>query len=435
MISIETSQLHLVSKDGWQKWKLAHAFQLIGSGTTPPTSNVEYFQGVIPWVNTGDLNDKYIKSVNKCVSVKAVNDFPTLKIYPKGSIIIALYGATIGKLGILQIDACTNQACCILAQSIYLDTKFVFYWLMSERSNIIKLAHGGGQPNISQEIVKNLRILAPAIDKQKAIASFLDRKTAAIDTLIAKKQRLIQLLEEKRTALINQAVTKGLNLNVPMKDSGIPWIGEIPEHWDIKRIGYISQVVRGASPRPAGDQKYFDGDAHPWITVGEITKDQKMYLTETETFLTELGCQQSRLIPKGTLLLSNSGATLGVPKIIAISGCINDGSVALFDISKQVDKEFIYFVFTSMTNLLRDRLYQGSGQPNLNTDLVKAIRFSCPPLEEQIKIVSRLKAQIHKNYLILAKQFDQIEKLQEYRQSLITAAVTGKIDIREEVAA
>jgi restriction endonuclease S subunit len=122
---------------------------------------------------------------------------------------------------------------------------------MSERNNIIELAQGGGQPNISQEIVKNLRVFAPDIETQKLIATFLDRKTAAIDTLIAKKQRLIQLLEEKRTALINQAVTKGLNPNVPMKDSSIPWIGKIPEHWEIYHLNRVVKKFvdyRGKTP-------------------------------------------------------------------------------------------------------------------------------------------------------------------------------------------
>jgi type I restriction enzyme S subunit len=251
MNSLETVQLNLVLKEGWQRWKLSHAFNLIGSGTTPPTGSVEYFQKEIPWVNTGDLNDGYIYSVNKFVSEKAVSDFSALKVFPTDSLIIALYGATIGKLGILKIDACTNQACCILSEPNHLDTKFVFYWLMSERNNIIELAQGGGQPNISQEIVKNLRVFAPDIETQKLIATFLDRKTAAIDTLIAKKQRLIQLLEEKRTALINQAVTKGLNPNVPMKDSSIPWIGKIPEHWEIYHLNRVVKKFvdyRGKTP-------------------------------------------------------------------------------------------------------------------------------------------------------------------------------------------
>lgn len=114
---------------------------------------MEYYQGNIPWVNTGDLNDGYICNISKFASEKAIKEFSSLKIYPKGSLIIALYGATIGKLGIIEIDACTNQACCVLAESSHLNIKFVFYWLMFQRSNIIELARGGGQPNISQEIV------------------------------------------------------------------------------------------------------------------------------------------------------------------------------------------------------------------------------------------------------------------------------------------
>ncbi len=125
----------------------------------------------------------------------------------------------------------------------------------------------------------------PPLEEQIKIAAFLRRETAKLDALIAKKQRLIELLQEKRTALISHAVTKGLNPGVPTRDSGESWIGMIPAHWPVKRFGWISQVVRGASPRPAGEPTLFNGDFIPWITVAEVTKDHSMHLTGTETML------------------------------------------------------------------------------------------------------------------------------------------------------
>jgi len=209
------------------------------------------------------------------------------------------------------MHATTNQACCVMGDSNVLDTKFVFYWLQFSRDVIISLySTGGGQPNINQESVTFLRIPAPIAEEQTQIAHFLDHETARIDALIAEQQRLIELLKEKRQAVISHAVTKGLDPTVPMKDSGVEWLGEVPEHWDIKKFGHISIVVRGSSPRPAGDPELFNGDYSPWVTVVEITKDDEIYLSETETYLTVKGSALSRVFAQGTLLLSNSGATV-----------------------------------------------------------------------------------------------------------------------------
>lgn len=270
----------------------------------------------------------------------------------------------------------------------------------------------------------------PPPNEQRVIAGFLDRETGKIDMLVDKKRELIEKLKEKRTALISRTVTRGLNPNVKLKSSGIEWLGDIPQDWDVKKFGYISAVVRGASPRPAGDQRYFDGDFIPWITVGEVTKDEQMFLNETETMLTEDGAALSRTICSGTLILTNSGATLGVPKILAITGCANDGIVAFERLTKAANKFFLYYYLWSLTENLRDRIKQGSGQPNLNTEIVKAMGVPFPPLPEQTAIAKYLDRETAKIDKMMEKVGAAIEKFQEYRTALITAAVTGKIDVR-----
>lgn len=139
------------SRVGWTTWKLGHAFRLIGSGTTPPTDRAEYFDGSIPWVTTAELRETVIESTLRTITQRAVRDFPTLRIYPPGTLLVAMYGATIGRLGILGTSAATNQACCAFAQARSLDPKFLFYWLAAFKAQILELATGGGQPNINQE--------------------------------------------------------------------------------------------------------------------------------------------------------------------------------------------------------------------------------------------------------------------------------------------
>ena len=168
--------------------------------------------------------------------------------------------------------------------------------------------------------------------------------------------------------------------------------------------------------------------------MGEVTKDGEMHLTRTETMLTEEGSECSRIIPKGTLVITNSGATLGVPKILSIKGCANDGIVAFLELKRNVSKEFLYYYLTSLTNNLRDRIKQGSGQPNLNTEIIKALPVPLPDEDEQKAIVVFLKFEVARLDKLSSTVELAIERLQEYRAALINAAVTGKIDVRKAIS-
>lgn len=193
---------------GWGVWKLTHAFEKIGSGTTPRTDNREYYEdGAHPWVNTGDLNDGDLTDCEKKITDLALSDHTTLRIYPAGSVVIAMYGATIGKLAILQFPASVNQACCVFSGKLTIEYKFLFFWLLAYRPQIISLASGGGQPNVNQDILRGLRVACPTLAEQETIIEFLEAETSKFDTLTAEAQRAIDLLQERRTALISAAVT------------------------------------------------------------------------------------------------------------------------------------------------------------------------------------------------------------------------------------
>lgn len=160
-----------------------------------------------------------------------------------------------------------------------------------------------------------------------------------------------------------------------------------PPGWTLTRIGQVCEVVRGASPRPAGAPRYFDGDYLPWITVAEVTSAYGMHLDKTKSFLTEEGAKFTRTIPPDTLILTNSGATLGVPKITKIKAGANDGIAVLLN-PKGVTNEYLYFVLESRTDYFRNHLAPGNGQPNLNTDLIKEESLLLPPVSEQSRITN-----------------------------------------------
>ena len=359
--------------------------------------------------------------------------FNTYQIVNDGDIILRLTDLQNDKrslrVGLATQKGIITSAYLKLSALKEIDPKFAYRLLHSYDTTKVFYGMGGGlRQSMKFEDFRRLPILLPPKNDQVLIANFLDHETAQIDTLIAKQEKLIELLKEKRQAVISHAVTKGLNPDVAMKDSGVEWLGQVPEHWTVSKFGYLSQVVRGGSPRPAGDPTLFNGDYSPWVTVAEITKDNELYLTETETFLTKKGSEQCRVFKTGTLLLSNSGATLGVPKILSIDANANDGVVGFEELS--LNTEYAYFYLSTLTNDLRERVKQGSGQPNLNTDIVKAIAVTVPPIEEVTEIVSYIKK--------LIKQFSNLENtaqsaiqlMQERRTALISSAVTGKIDVR-----
>jgi len=287
--------------------------------------------------------------------------------------------------------------------------------------------------------IDNAFFPVPPLDEQEAINTCLNCETTKIDALIEKKERLIELLKEKRTALITHAVTKGLpaaaaaqaglDQNAPMKDSGVAWLGNIPEHWKVIKIRRLCLVKRGASPRPIEDPIYFDDDGeYSWVRIADVTASEK-YLMKTQQKLSELGKSKSVPLEPGEIFLSIA-ATVGKPIITKIKCCIHDGFVYFDGLKENI--EFLYYVFSC------GEAYKGLGklgtQLNLNTDTIGDIYIPLPRKKEQEKIVEYLDNKNAKINRLIAKIHKAIDGLKEYRTALISAAVTGKIDVREEAA-
>jgi type I restriction enzyme S subunit len=296
-------------------------------------------------------------------------------------------------------------------------------------------ANGLTRVGLGQYALDNIELPFPPVEEQAAIAAFLDREAAKIDALIAEQEKLIALLTEKRQATIAHAVTRGLNPNAPMKDSGVAWLSEVPAHWAVKKLRYVANVVRGASPRPAGDPRFFASDNEsgvncPWVTVAEVTKNENVFLTEVLEYLTPAGVDTSQSFKSGTLIFTNSGATLGVPKILTIDCCANDGILAFRHLSDNVAICYLYYFLLTTTERLRTEMKQGGGQPNLNTGIVKEISLALPPIAEQLEVVEFLESEILKLDSLRTQAERAIALLQERRSALIAAAVTGQFDVR-----
>lgn len=157
----------------WDVKKNTHLFNKIGSGTTPTSSDLSYYDsGDINWLQTGDLNNDYIVATSRKINQKAMSKFSSLKLYDENSLVIAMYGATIGKVGLLKIKSTTNQACCVLGNSDKVFMKYIFYVMQFAKNHLISNSYGGGQPNINQDMIKNLRIPYPNLQEQEKIANY-----------------------------------------------------------------------------------------------------------------------------------------------------------------------------------------------------------------------------------------------------------------------
>ena len=198
----------------WETRKISTNFEIIGSGTTPEAGKDDYYDdGKYYFVNTGDLKDCEIFGCDKKITEEAFNKFTSLKLFPVNTLLIAMYGATIGKVGILKTEATTNQACCALANSYRFDINYMFYFFIGIREDIIRLSYGGGQPNISQDTIKQLRIPCPPKKEQLDIVKYLQQRTTALDNLLKNIDVQIEKLQELRKIKIYEAVTGKIKVN------------------------------------------------------------------------------------------------------------------------------------------------------------------------------------------------------------------------------
>jgi type I restriction enzyme S subunit len=272
----------------------------------------------------------------------------------------------------------------------------------------------------------------PPEPEQCAIATFLNRETARIDALLAKKERLIELLQEKCAALITRAVTKGLDPNVPMKDSGIEWLGKVPAHWEAERIKWAARMVSGHTPDKKVES-YWQGGDIPWVSLADTGQLREVdYIASTEVMTTSDGIAHSsaHVLPAGTVVFSRD-ATIGLCAITRAGMAVSQHFIGWI-CGSRLRPEYLLFVLRSMTQEL-ERLTMGATVLTIGMPDVKSLAIPIPPLLEQDEIVPHVLHRRAQLDSLVAKIRHAIDRLKELRTALISAAVTGKIDVREEV--
>lgn len=400
-----------------------------GSGTTPKSSNEKYYDnGIYPWLITGDVQNNVITSNDIFITDLAVSEVTNLKLFSPKTVLLAMYGGgTIGNVGLMTYPAYINQACCALIPSKNIAEKYLFYYLLNKQKRIISTGVGGTQINLSQNKIVAYPIAIPPIEEQQAIADYLDEKTAEIDeqiTLLEQKQKAYVNLKQR---LISQVVTRGLNPNAPLKNIGVDWIGEIPAHWEIRRLKDIANFYTGNSLNESEKEIYGENmnpNSLPYIGTKDVERN-KSRINYNSGYSIPNDNTSFAIAPKGTTLICVEGGSAG-KKIGFLEQDVCFVNKLCCAKSLIDNDKFVYYYFN--TNLFVNqfnRLLQGMiGGVSINK--IKCMLFFVPPIEEQQAIADYLDektAEIDEQISNIDKKINTYKRL---KQSLIDEVVTGK---------
>jgi len=349
-----------------------------------------------------------------------------------GDVLFGKLRPYLAKVHLAQQDGLISSEALVVRSKDELDAEFLKYYMLSrDFINIVDSStYGSKMPRASWDFIGNLPVLLPDVEEQKVIARFLDFKTAQIDALIAKKKALLDKLAEKRTALISHAVTKGLDPTVAMKDSKSAWLGNIPRHWEAKRLKFvISEPLKYGANEAA---ELTDPELPRYIRITDVNDDGSLRDETFRSLPEEIA--DGYLLSDGDILLARSGATVGKSFIYKPSWGVAAyaGYLIRARMSEAVNADYAYLFLQSSCywQWLNSVFIQATIQ-NVSAEKYANLVIPVPPVKEQLSIVTHL--------LIQLKRIDEqreranlaVERLIEYRSALITNAVTGKIDVRD----
>jgi type I restriction enzyme S subunit len=422
----------------WSTKRLKNVVHFQGGGT-PSKENLEYWSGNIPWVSPKDMKTRLILDTVDKITVEAVEQSATNLVDP-GAVLLVVRSGILNHsipIAIAGTTVALNQDLKALIPGAEVLPKYLSYVIDGKQSPLLVewRKEGATVESLELELIENSRFPLPPKSEQHAIVEFLDRETEKIDALMAKKERLIELFLEKRTALITHAVTMGLDPDIPMKDSGVEWLGNIPAHWEVKRLKRIAQISYGIVLEL--DRTLTEGT--PIISLPNVSIDGELNLRDIPFTPLRRDEREALLLKKGDLLFNwRNGSSDHV------------GKTALFDAEGD---------YTHVSFLLRVRFSGGGFIPRFYQRYLNSLRFTgffmatkagvnntfnqselmelevlVPPANEQLIIATFLDQEMAKLDALIAKIREGIARLKEFRTALISAAVTGKIDVREEVA-
>ena len=395
---------------GWM-WTTLGVIGTWQSGGTPSRSNKSYYGGNIPWLKTGDLNDGYITHIPEFITEEAVVN-SSAKLNPVGSVLIAMYGATIGKLGILTFPATTNQACCACIEYDAIDPMFLFYFLLSQRTAFIAKGGGGAQPNISKEIIVKTYIPLPPFLEQQRIVAEIERWFSLIDIIENGKNDLQNIIKQTKNKILDLAIHGKLVSQDPNDEPAIELLKRInpgftpcdnghytnlPKGWAICKLSDLCRIENGF----AFSSNDYKSQGIPLVRISNITHNT---IDITDCVYVEGITDNKFKISKGDLLIAMSGATTGKMGVYLFDeiAYLNQrvGNIKILNKSSLFPDYRNIYMQSKVDEILK--IAYGGAQPNISASVIGNFDFPLPPYKEQIRIVETVQ-----------RIFDQLDTITE----------------------
>ena len=287
-----------------------------------------------------------------------------------------------------------------------------------------------GQQRVPEDFVRDYRIAVPPLSQQRAIADYLDRETARLDALVAEHRRLLDLLDEKRVTLVTSAVIRGLDRTVPFGDSGVPWIGEIPAHWELWKLGHVASVGNGSTPNRGRREYWEDGDV-PWLNSSVVNRGE---VTDAEQFVTRRAVRECHLpvVKRGAVLvaITGQGKTRGRAAVLSMDATVNQHIAFISSGGSRLSPWYLKWTLAAAYEYLRSISDDVGGTKGaLTCEELANLRVPVPPAAEQREIVREIAARTRAIDELAAEAERTAALLRERRSALIAAAVTGRIDL------
>lgn len=359
--------------------------------------------------------------------------FTEEKTHEGTRILVGRQGALCGNVHFVSGEFWASEHAIVIRPNEAVEPRWLAHLL--QVMNLGQYSQTAAQPGIGTGQINPLPIPVPRLDEQRAIADYLDRETARIDTLIEEQQRLIDMLRERRQAVIESALGRGLDNDSAMKPSGLFWTEEVPEHWTVGNIRKFATMKTGHTPSRSKPEYWIDCTI-PWFTLADVWQlrdGTRRYLEETKSRISDLGLANSaaELLPAGTVVLSRTAS-------VGFSGIMPTDMATSQDFwnwipGPALDAQYLMWTFRAMRSEFQ-ALMIGSTHKTIYQPTAAAFRIPVPPIEEQRRIVEFVNSEVTKTDKLIAETKRFIELSRERRFALITAAVTGQIDVRNEVA-
>jgi type I restriction enzyme S subunit len=466
---METRLINYELPEGWSTTVLDKVGHW-STGGTPSRKVTKNFGGGIPWVKSGDLNDGRVKITEETLTREGIES-SAAKIVPAGAVIIALYGATIGKLGMLEIDAATNQACAnceVIGEAI--DRWFLFYYLLYQRRALIEAGQGGAQPNLNNRIIRNWPLLLPPLAEQKRIVAKVGELLERVNATEERLAKVSMILKRFREAVLTAACSGRLTADwrstqkelepadhlvehirrkyreqyeaecskakqegkkLPKKPeilqlrkvetAGLP---EIPDEWMWIYLPALDHLSRGKSKHRPRNAPHLYGGPYPFIQTGDIAQSRGLITLHQQTY-SEAGLAQSHLWPSGTICITIA-ANIASSAILTYPACFPDSVVGLISDESLCLKEYAeYFIRTARANL--EQFAPATAQKNINVAILNDVAVALPPITEQIEIVRRVEAMFKLADAVEKRVAAATVRAEKLTQAILAKAFRGEL--------